>query len=322
MSHLTTVIPVFNGEPYLRSTLQAVADQTRPPDRLLVLDDCSTDRTPQTVKECEEIRCEYLRNPRNLGLFANHNRALEFTEETDFLHILHANDLVKPTFYERLLPPLEGCAGYAMSFSHYEVISDHGDLLGDPPRRQGAGVRRIPRKRLLISQSELKALLIDAVVLGTGRRRAPCQFRLDLSQVGDVVFHAEWALRCERIIEVPEPLCQFRQHPEGATKANVKSLGTWVSDEWKAMRMIGAMIPEPTAIRWLRRQKLRCLFAARSQVKIQWTRKRNPDYAQVIQRHARGLVGSWPWLLGLAAVAGRDAACKALGVRRKNPLMD
>src|SRR5689334_20090773 len=47
---LTTIIPVFNGEKHLAATLQSVAAQTRRPDRLIVLDNCSTDGTRRVVE--------------------------------------------------------------------------------------------------------------------------------------------------------------------------------------------------------------------------------------------------------------------------------
>ena len=75
-ANVTTIIPVHNGEKFLRATLQSVADQTRRPDRLIVVDNCSTDGTEKIVREFTAMKCEWFRNPTNLGLFGNMNRAL------------------------------------------------------------------------------------------------------------------------------------------------------------------------------------------------------------------------------------------------------
>src|SRR5688572_29259046 len=104
MSRVTTVIPVFNGEKYIAQTLLSLARQTRPPDRVIVLDDQSTDQTEEIVRTFKGLNCDWVRNERNLGLFPNHNRALTFAAETDFLHILHADDLILPAFFENLVP--------------------------------------------------------------------------------------------------------------------------------------------------------------------------------------------------------------------------
>lgn len=103
-SNIITVIPVYNGERFLRQTLESVAAQTVKPDRLIVLDNCSTDRTPKIVREFAGLKCEYLRNPSNLGLFGNMNRALEFADQARHLHILCADDLITPAFLRDSFP--------------------------------------------------------------------------------------------------------------------------------------------------------------------------------------------------------------------------
>ncbi len=75
---ITCVIPVYNGQAFLLQTLQSVAVQTFKPDRIIVLDDWSTDETPRIVQGFDGAIVEYIRNPERLGLFGNCNRALEF----------------------------------------------------------------------------------------------------------------------------------------------------------------------------------------------------------------------------------------------------
>src|SRR5436853_7916959 len=87
-----TVIPVYNGEKFIRQTLESVARQTLRPDRVIVLDNCSTDSTEQIVTGFQPIKCEWIRNPSNLGLFGNCNRALEFAPRAKYFHLLCADD--------------------------------------------------------------------------------------------------------------------------------------------------------------------------------------------------------------------------------------
>src|SRR4051812_33571633 len=101
MPTLTTVIPVYNGEKFLTATLRSVAKQTRLPDRVIILDNCSTDRTHEIVENFHDLKCEWHQNEQNIGLLGNANRALSFASETDFLHLLMADDLICPLFYEK-----------------------------------------------------------------------------------------------------------------------------------------------------------------------------------------------------------------------------
>jgi len=55
-ANIITVIPVFNGGKFIRQTLESVAKQTLRPDRLIVLDNCSTDDTEQIVRSFQDIK--------------------------------------------------------------------------------------------------------------------------------------------------------------------------------------------------------------------------------------------------------------------------
>ena len=66
ISKVITVIPVFNGERFLRATLESVAKQTKRPDRLIIIDDGSTDGTKDLVQGFTDLSCEWHSNPKNL----------------------------------------------------------------------------------------------------------------------------------------------------------------------------------------------------------------------------------------------------------------
>jgi glycosyltransferase involved in cell wall biosynthesis len=306
MSLLTTVIPVYNGEKFLPATLESVAAQTRRPDRVIVLDDGSTDGTARIAKEFSGIQVEHVLNPKNLGLFENHNRALDFSEETDYLHILHANDLIKPDFYEEVLGCFQDGEEPAMGFSQYEFIDEEGKVTGAPSQPLFERPREISQKEFLIRQSELKATLIDATVHRTNRQPALCRFPLDYPHVADVMFHSGWAEKGARLFETPKKLCQFRKHDGSMTHANTRKLQAWVVDEWRAIDGVSRMISEGGLSRWVRARKLRCLFAARTAVKVKMFRK-NPEYARQIAAEGRRQVGGFHWALGRVAVGLRDA---------------
>src|SRR6266568_6793188 len=122
---IITVIPVYNGEKFIRQTLESVAGQSMKPDRLIVLDNCSTDGTAKIVHEFQGFKCEYIRNPKNLGLFGNCNRALEFAVEAKYLNLLCADDLIEPAFYEILTRELESSRGRGLAFCLDERIDEN-----------------------------------------------------------------------------------------------------------------------------------------------------------------------------------------------------
>src|SRR3954451_13456009 len=108
---ITTTIPIRNIEQYLPETLASLAAQTRKPDRVVVLDNWSTDNSADIARQFRGLPLEYSRNERDLGAFGNFNRCLDFAQETEYLHILHGDDFISPGFYETMVRHLEDCRG-------------------------------------------------------------------------------------------------------------------------------------------------------------------------------------------------------------------
>src|SRR2546428_12691137 len=152
-ANIITVIPVFNGGKFIRQTLESVAKQTLRPDRLIVLDNCSTDNTEQIVGSFQDIKCEWIRNPKNLGLFGNCNRALEFAAEARHLHLLCADDLVEPEFYRRLTRELEACQGRGLAHCFCERCDENDPRLSSSGKGRGY-TEEISVERVISRQPE------------------------------------------------------------------------------------------------------------------------------------------------------------------------
>ncbi len=310
VSEILTVIPVYNGARYLRATLDSLAAQTTPPDRVVVIDDVSTDGTPELVQaffaEHPRLRGELRRNERNQGLFGNLNRCLDLAVETDILHILLADDLVLPGFLERLAPTLDDSTAPAMAWSLTKKIDASGRLLPDQPSPPQPEVHPIRLLDFVRQQGQLQTIFCGSVLLKTGRKTAPCRFPLDYPQVGDCVFYADWARHSSALRERTEILCQIRHHGGSATTANSRRLESWVADELRAMKQIAQWAPVGTLSRWAWSQRIQCLFAARSVVKQQMAYPVDTVYAKAIGDMAWGLIRPWHWWLGRIAVFFRD----------------
>jgi len=312
MSRLVTVIPVYNGERFLRATLKSVAAQTRRPDRVIIQDNCSTDGTAAIAKEFEQEGFEWCLNENHLSSIHNFNAALGFSSEADVLHLLTADDLVTPDFYECLLETLESVDGRALAYSAYEVIDENGglveggDLVNPFPIDPSGKPQRIARERFIASQADLRTICLPAVLMKTNRQPLPVEFSLDYIQCADAVFYAEMATHCEHIIEVPAALCLYRRHEDSATSRNKSKPAEVIADEWKAMRAASLLLDKGGLSAWLWGFRQRCLLAATSRVMVQGVDKVTPAYRAEVTRATREITGGLAWALGNLAVALRD----------------
>ena len=314
---LTTIIPVYNGDKYILQTLESVAAQTRRPDRLLVLDNCSTDRTEEIVKGFAGIKCEWQRNPSNLGLFGNCNRALDFAGETDYLHILHADDVIVPEYYATLIPPLESCAGYGMAYCLDERIDEENRYISVSGKPDGSIVEeKIPD--FLLRKAEIANQAFSGTLLKTHYQKAPCRFRLDMPILADMAYWPDWGRHCAKIVKVNLPLVKYRWHGTNTTHTEAPGIQTLVLDEWTVMQMVEKL--RGASPSFLRMFKLKGLFAVRSGIKAKRFREQNNlEYSRKIISTARAVTGPLAWLLGQTVVEARDLVVYRLKGQKKHP---
>jgi len=316
-SKILTVIPVFNGEEFIAQTLASVARQTLRPDRVVVLDNCSTDRTPEIVKNFTGIQCEFTRNEKNLGLFGNLNRALDFASETEYLQILHADDTIGPEFYEVMTRALADCGGRGMAWSLDERIDENNRHLSFSGEADGK-IEVLDKDVFLQRKAELGNQSFCAVLFKTNGQPSPCRFREDFPILGDTIFWAAYGAQCEKIVHVRRALAQYRWHGGNQTVFLAPGLQPLIFDEWRTMETNELLRGKGWSV--FRKLKLKGLFAVRSAIKARRVRQNgNPKYSGEIAQAARGITG-WPlWLAGKVLVELRDFYLFTILRRKRHP---
>src|SRR4051794_31293108 len=73
----TIAIPVYNREDLVRGAIESALQHQQADLEILVIDNCSTDRTAEVARSYEDPRLRVVVNDSNLGLFGNFNRCLE-----------------------------------------------------------------------------------------------------------------------------------------------------------------------------------------------------------------------------------------------------
>jgi glycosyltransferase involved in cell wall biosynthesis len=100
---LSVLICTYNYARYLPQCLKSVLNQTHPPDEIIVLDDGSTDGTPEIMKAFPEVRYVY---QENTGKAVAFGRAFDLASGDIICH-LDADDYWEPHKLERVLCCLE-----------------------------------------------------------------------------------------------------------------------------------------------------------------------------------------------------------------------
>ena len=88
---VSVIMPVYNGEKYIGKAIESVLAQNVPIE-LLVIDDCSTDKTELTVmKYMDSGNIRYIRNKENMGAARSRNRGVK-ASKGKYIAFLDADD--------------------------------------------------------------------------------------------------------------------------------------------------------------------------------------------------------------------------------------
>ena len=102
---VSVIIPVFNGEKYLRESLDSIVNQTYPNIEILVMDDASTDSTSEIIADYGE-KVGSIRQPQNKGQFGNVNDGIA-RSKGKYTAIYHADDIYDSKIVENEVGFLE-----------------------------------------------------------------------------------------------------------------------------------------------------------------------------------------------------------------------
>jgi glycosyltransferase involved in cell wall biosynthesis len=95
---VSILVPAYNGARFLREALDSLLAQTYENIEIILLDDASTDATPQVAAEYVD-RIQYIRQPRNLGIYDNVNAGIALARG-EFVATYHADDIYLPTIVQ------------------------------------------------------------------------------------------------------------------------------------------------------------------------------------------------------------------------------
>jgi glycosyltransferase involved in cell wall biosynthesis len=126
------VTPVHNGERYLAECIESVLAQTYDNWQYLVVDNCSSDRTPEIARDyaARDSRVRLHQSEEFLPIIANWNRALRLIPSgAKYCKVVHADDTLFPECLERMVDVAERSPSVTLVTSYA--------LWGDEVRHQG-----------------------------------------------------------------------------------------------------------------------------------------------------------------------------------------
>ena len=201
---ISIIIPAYNAADYLAQTIESVLNQTYSDFELILIDDGSTDRTREIIKDyqCKDARIKYFYKE-NGGVSSARNLGLQ-KATGDFVSFLDSDDLWDRRFLESMYHKLVA-GGELACFCGY--IEKRGDTITRYPGHFGAvdvlkeklrvGSFRVSTDCWLIDRKFLSA---EHITFTEG-----CHYMEDLEFFVKLLFRAT----NQRITYVPEYLSYY-----------------------------------------------------------------------------------------------------------------
>lgn len=132
---ISVIITTYNRYSFLENALESVLFQTRRPDQIIVIDDASTDETPNSFKDRPEIF--YYKNEHNSGISASRNIGIQ-KANGDWICFLDSDDQWHPEKLEKQSKALDKDPEYLISHTN-EIWIRRGRRVNQGKRHEKSG---------------------------------------------------------------------------------------------------------------------------------------------------------------------------------------
>jgi GT2 family glycosyltransferase len=147
MATVALIIVTYNASRFIKEVLRSVHDQSRMPDRMLVIDNGSADAADTAAEVASFPTVEWIPLRDNIGFAAANNRGIALCTDVELIALLNPDAFPQPAWLDQLVvaaeayPAAGSFASRLLCHGRDDVLDGAGDLLGldGKPRRRGHG---------------------------------------------------------------------------------------------------------------------------------------------------------------------------------------
>ena len=128
MPKVTVLMSVYNGERYLKEAIDSILTQTFTDFEFLIIDDASTDKTPDILRSYSDPRIRIVTNQENIGLTKSLNKGLELAKG-EYVARMDADDISLPDRFMEEVNYLDSNLDVAVVGTGRENVDSEGNSL-------------------------------------------------------------------------------------------------------------------------------------------------------------------------------------------------
>lgn len=135
---VSTIIPVYNRPKMIRKSVESVLDQTYRPIEIIIVDDGSTDDTPEVLRK---LKADH---PEEITLILKENGGPGLARETgrliargEFIQYLDSDDWLLPDKFEAQVKALQEHPECGIAYGQSRFVNEDGETLQEPSKWTG-----------------------------------------------------------------------------------------------------------------------------------------------------------------------------------------
>ena len=231
-SGIFIAVPSYNHAQFVEKCLRSIISQTRRPEKLVVIDDGSSDGSPQVIervlKECP-FKAELIVRE-NRGLCRTLNEAFSFADQKYFAY-LGSDDIWLPEFLERRIDLLDARPEAVLAFGHAFLIDGDDDVIDTTKDWSDFG------------NGKVLPLLLEGTIFSSPsvvyRRDALARFSWnEESRLEDYEMYLKLSTLGPFAFD-PSELCAWRQHDDNASDDVVLMQQEWQDAQNRTAELLG-----------------------------------------------------------------------------------
>ena len=202
---ISVILPVFNGEAYLRESIDSILNQSFTDFELLIINDGSTDHSQEIINSYQDSRIELIHNPINLGLVGALNVGIDKARGT-YLARQDQDDISEPNRLQLQFATME---------------QGHIDLCGTRWSTMQSDGKIISDAQIPFSKDSILACLATTVPFAHGSVMMRKSFMSEHHLQYDKTYLAEdyslwirFAQAGARFTNLDQSLYRYRMHPQ------------------------------------------------------------------------------------------------------------
>ena len=135
---ISIIIPVYNGERFIRQTIESVLRQTYHNLEIIVTDDNSTDSSRQILSEFTDGRLKIVCSEKRNGVARNRNNGFKLSTG-DFIAFLDQDDIWLPEKLDLQLRALLKYPNAYVAYSWMDIIDENNNKISEGYRTKSEG---------------------------------------------------------------------------------------------------------------------------------------------------------------------------------------